>query len=208
MDESANGDAVSMRRQLLGEPIRFPQVVDSLPQAPGLYAWWAEPSILPDLPGLANEHDRTLRLLYVGLATNLRRRIAGNHLKRSGSSTLRRTLAGLLLHQENYRTMWTDRVVLVPDDEQRLTTWMTTYLKLTFAQHLEPDEIELDLIAALRPPLNVNGTTPGHLRARIVTAKADYAASAGPRPATQPPAPSRRTTTDDDRTDLTSGRVR
>lgn len=182
MDERSTADAASVRRRLLSEPIELPRVVGELPQRPGLYAWWAEPSILPDLPGLPNDDDPTVRLLYLGLATNLRRRVAVHHLKRSGSSTLRRTLAGLLLRQENYRTMWTDRAVLVPDDEQRLTAWMTTHLKLTFAEHPEPDTIELDLIAALGPPLNVNGATPGHLRARVVAAKADYAASAGPRP--------------------------
>jgi hypothetical protein len=37
-----------------------------------------------------------LRLLYVGIATKLRTRLASNHLGRTGSSTLRRTLAGLL----------------------------------------------------------------------------------------------------------------
>jgi hypothetical protein len=36
-------------------------------------------------------------LLYIGIASNLRHRIISNHLRRSGSSTLRRTLAGLLL---------------------------------------------------------------------------------------------------------------
>lgn len=183
-EKSANGDAWLVRRELLAGPIGFPQVIDTLPTAPGLYAWWAKLSILPDLPGPTNEYDQALRLLYVGLATNLRRRIAGNHLKRSGSSTLRRTLAGLLLGTEHYRTMWTDRVVLVPDDELRLTAWMTTHLQLTFAEHPEPDTIELGLIAALNPPLNVNGATRSHVRARIVAAKAAYAASAGPRPPT------------------------
>jgi hypothetical protein len=203
MDEGASGAAASVRRELLGGPIAFPQVANKLPRSPGLYAWWAERHILPDLPGLGNDKDGGLRLLYVGLAANLRRRILDNHLKRSGSSTLRRTLAGLLLHQENYRTMWTDRVILVPDDEQRLTAWMTTHLQLTFAEHPEPSKIELELIAALRPPLNVNGTTPGHLRARIVAAKADYATSAGPRPSHRSPAANVSTAVDDDPTEQT-----
>ncbi|WP_346772720.1 GIY-YIG nuclease family protein [Rhodococcus sp. 14C212] len=41
-----------------------------------------------------------MRLIYVGIASHLRRRIVHNHLRRSGSSTLRRTLAGLLILTE------------------------------------------------------------------------------------------------------------
>ena len=68
----------------------------TVPAVSGLYAWWAARGILPHLPGPAHPHE-DLRLLYVGIASNLRRRIISNHLRRSGSSTLRRTLAGLLL---------------------------------------------------------------------------------------------------------------
>ena len=97
--------------------------VKGLSRSSGVYAWWAAPSVFPDLPGPPNGNVPGLRLLYVGRATNLRGRILRNHLRRSGSSTLRRTLAGLL-SAEGYRTMWTDRVVLVPEDETRLTAWM------------------------------------------------------------------------------------
>src|SRR4051794_29257476 len=48
-------------------------------------------------------------------------------------STLRRTLAGLLA-SEGYRTTWTDRVVLIPQDETRLTAWMYAHLRLTWAK--------------------------------------------------------------------------
>ncbi|WP_454836902.1 GIY-YIG nuclease family protein [Rhodococcus qingshengii] len=69
-----------------------------------------------------------MRLLYVGLATNLRRRVISNHLRRSGPSTLRRTPAALRLDAEHYRTRRTDRVVLVDEDEIRLTAWMRAHL--------------------------------------------------------------------------------
>lgn len=126
--------------------------------------------------------DGQLRLLYLGLAKSLRRRVVGNHLQRSGSSTLRRTLAGLLLKEQGYRTVWTDRVVLTPDDEARLTTWMTEHLRLTWAEHHHPAAVELDLIASLAPPLNVDGAAPGESRDRVRAAKAAFQASAGPRP--------------------------
>ncbi|WP_308818609.1 GIY-YIG nuclease family protein [Pseudonocardia alni] len=77
-------------------------------------------------------------LLYVGLATRLRTRLASNHLRRSGSSTLRRTLAGLLLDEQEYRTRWSDRVVLVDDDEARLTQWMSENLRVPWCEYPTP----------------------------------------------------------------------
>lgn len=75
-----------------------------LPRAKGLYAWWAATKVLPHLPGPSHPADASIRLLYVGLVTNLRTRIIHNHMRRSGSSTLRRTLAGLLLAEQCLRT--------------------------------------------------------------------------------------------------------
>jgi len=175
-------DVEQVTRQLLGQPLDPLEAATALPTGPGIYAWWARPEVLPEFPGPVNPVAGELRLLYLGLATRLRRRIVDNHLKRSGSSTLRRTLAGLLLAEEGYRTTWTDRVVLIPEDEARLTAWMTENLRLTWAEHPNPHEVEMDLIAALAPPLNVDGAARGELRDRVRAAKAAYQASAGPRP--------------------------
>ncbi|MEU8299720.1 GIY-YIG nuclease family protein [Micromonospora sp. NPDC048909] len=163
-------------------PIKPTDAVPLLPSTSGLYAWWAEPQIFPNLPGPANSTDPSVRLLYLGIATSLRSRIASNHLARSGSSTLRRTLAGLLLPTERYQTTWTDRVVLLAEDERRLTAWMQAHLRLTWSACEEPRQHETRLITDLRPPLNVEGAEPGDLRNRVKAAKAAYAASAGPRP--------------------------
>jgi hypothetical protein len=92
-------------------------------------------------------------LLYVGLATRLRMRLASNHLRRSGSSTLRRTLAGLLLDEQEYRTRWSDRVVLV---EARLTQWMSENLRVPWCEYPTPRAGEADVIRALDLPLNVD----------------------------------------------------
>lgn len=92
---------------------------ESLPRTSGLYAWWGRPDVLPHLVEPAHPHVDELRLLYIGTATNLRTRITQNHLRRTGSSTLRRTLAGLLMTSESYRTRWTSRVVLIDEDEVR-----------------------------------------------------------------------------------------
>lgn len=124
--------------ELMTDPIGAGDIRAQAPGAPGLYAWWARPTVLSALPGLINPAVPDLRLLYVGIATRLRSRLASNHLRRSGSSTLRRTLAGLLLDDEQYRTRWTDRVVLVDEDETRLTAWMMKHLHVSWCVHPAP----------------------------------------------------------------------
>lgn len=170
-------------RLLSGEPTGLDVAVKRLGRGSGVYAWWAAPSVLPDLPGPPNESDPSLRLLYLGRATSLRGRILRNHLRRSGSSTLRRTLAGLLV-SEGYRTTWTDRVVLIAADEARLTRWMYAHLRLTWAQDAEPATIEAELVRRLHPPLNVHGVDPEHIQAAVVAAKNSYNTSSHPVPPT------------------------
>ncbi|ADU11132.1 hypothetical protein ML5_5673 [Micromonospora sp. L5] len=166
-------------RLLAGVPVALDVAVKRLSRGSGVYAWWAAPSVLPDLPGPPNDSDPSRRMLYLGRATSLRGRILRNHLRRSGSSTLRRTLAGLLV-SEGYRTTWTDRVVLVPEDETRLTAWMHEHLRLTWAEDPEPTIIEAELVRRLHPPLNVHGVDPEHIQAAVVAAKNSYNTSSGP----------------------------
>ncbi|MDT2007908.1 GIY-YIG nuclease family protein [Rhodococcus opacus] len=117
---------------------------------PGLYAWWAETEVLAEFPGSPHPHVIGYRLLYVGIASNLRRRILRHHLRRSGKSTLRRTLAGLLMEGEGYQTRRTDRVVLIDSDEIRLTAWMDTHLRLSWSEHPTPRDVEPAIIEKLR----------------------------------------------------------
>jgi hypothetical protein len=166
-------------RVLSGVPVGLDAAVKRLSRGSGVYAWWAAPSVLPDLPGPPNGSVPSLRLLYLGRATSLRGRILRNHLRRSGSSTLRRTLAGLLV-SEGYRTTWTDRVVLVAEDETRLTAWMYAHLRLTWTQDAEPATIEAELTRRLHPPLNVHGVDPEHVEAAVVAAKNAYDTSSHP----------------------------
>lgn len=166
-------------RLLSGVPVGLDVAVKRLSRGSGVYAWWAGPSIFPDLPGPPNESVPSLRLLYLGRATSLRGRILRNHLRRSGSSTLRRTLAGLLVSEE-YRTTWTDRVVLVAEDEARLTAWMYAHLRLTWAEDAEAATIEAELVRRVHPPLNVHGVDSENIQAAVVAAKNSYNASSHP----------------------------
>lgn len=177
--EPASADAVISG--LLAAPVGAGDVRTLAPPVAGLYAWWASPDVLPALTGRAHQSSLGLRLLYVGIATKLRSRLASNHLGRSGSSTLRRTLAGFLLDDEQYRTRWTDRVVLVDDDERRLTAWMVEHLHVTWSEHPRPRGVEQTVIQTLRPPLNVEHAS-GPTLDLVKAARQHYYASAGPRP--------------------------
>jgi hypothetical protein len=168
---------------LFSTPHALAAAVRVLPTTAGLYAWWAPPEVLASFNGPANSGDGGQRLLYLGKAKRLRSRIASNHLRDSGRFTLRRTLAGLLMPTENYRTTRTDRVVLVPEDEQRLTDWMHRHLTLTWSEHPDPVPLETALISRLCPPLNVDGAQPGTNLNSVKRARALYYAGGGPRPA-------------------------
>ena len=163
---------------LLVDAIGTDDIRTLIPPRPGLYAWWGPPAILPELIGPAHPTKSGLRLLYVGLTTKLRSRQTSNHLRRSGSSTLRRTLAGLLLDEQGYRTRRTDRVVLVDEDEVRLTDWMRAHLRVSWCKHPAPREVEAEVIRTLRPPLNVEHAT-GPSVALVKTARRRYFDSAG-----------------------------
>ena len=62
-------------RLLSGVPVGLDVAVKRLSRGSGVYAWWAAPSIFPDLPGSPNGSVPSLRLLYLGRATSLRGRI-------------------------------------------------------------------------------------------------------------------------------------
>jgi hypothetical protein len=176
---AAQARAEEALRSLCGVPVGLDVAVKRLGRGSGVYAWWAAPSVFPGLQGPPNANVPSLRMLYLGRATTLRGRILRNHLRRSGSSTLRRTLAGLLV-SEGYRTTWTDRVVLIPEDEARLTAWMHANLQLTWAQDAEPGSVEANLVRRLHPPLNVSGVDAEHVDAAVVAAKNRYNTSSRP----------------------------
>lgn len=141
--------------------VRVQQAREAVPAEPGLYAWWTVPGALPGITGPGHP-DGEHELLYVGLARSgpssgatLRSRVIGNHVRgTTGQSTLRRSLASLLVEQEGWRSRFTDRPLLVAEDEQRLTAWMEQHLVLTWAVHEEPWTVEAQVITDLTPPLN------------------------------------------------------
>ena len=129
----ADHDAVIHDRTALPDPLEISR--RNSPAEPACTPGGPRRTSYRPSPARRTRPPTTLRLLYVGIATDLRSRIVGNHLRRSGSSTLRRTLGGLLLRDLDLRTRRISHVVLATDDELRLTQWMTDHLHVSWAEH-------------------------------------------------------------------------
>ncbi|WP_143709849.1 GIY-YIG nuclease family protein [Kocuria flava] len=150
------------------------------PRASGVYSWWLDTARFPtpesaglaDLPAAPrlSHGAEQAELLYVGRARkNLHQRILRQHLRRTRSSALRRTLLAVLLPGDG---KWAEgasldsrrRVVLDADAEDQLTAWMTGHLLLGWVRCPSKDEtdaLEEGWIKEHQPVLNTDGTTHG-----------------------------------------------
>jgi hypothetical protein len=104
-------------------------------------------------------------LIYVGIgpgsatsSATFRGRLVGNHVEGNiGSSTLRLTLASHLIGQLGLRPIRAEKkVVLPPEDNERLTTWMREHLRVAWVGHPSPWAIESTVIHEMLPPLNID----------------------------------------------------
>lgn len=124
-----------------------------------------------------------VRLLYVGKATRLRDRILRNQLApATAQSTLRRSLAGLLMDEAGWSTRRVGRrrpkVALTASSERELTTWMRRHLSLTWSIAVDPTSVEDAVVARLLPPLNLNFTPDGCHRRAVAGARDRFKLSA------------------------------
>ena len=151
---------------LLADPVDVGTARTTLPDRNGVYAWWTDRGAIPRIPSEPHPREEDLELFYVGIAprdarssATLKSRIVGNHVGRNtGSSTFRFALAALLidtLRLTPHRTK--TKYVLPAAQNQALSAWQREHLKLTWVQHDAPWLIEDEIIAALRPPLNLAG---------------------------------------------------
>lgn len=160
---------------------------DGLPSVGGLYAWWTVPGSIPGVPSCAHPRQG-LDLFYVGIApkdsasqATLRSRVVGNHINgNTGSSTFRKTLASLLFETMGWQPRLTDRPLLTSSDNAALRDWQHENLRLTWALHPRPWEVEADVIAQLQPPLNLAGNTTHPFHGALSRARNRFKAAGKP----------------------------
>ncbi|HVQ18152.1 MAG TPA: hypothetical protein VMT27_03850 [Actinomycetes bacterium] len=157
-----------------------------VPSAPGLYAFygdeqaWSELDLSPAFDG---------QPLYVGKAErSLNGRDVGTHFStgKTGSSTVRRSLAALLADQLGLVAV--PRNIVRPDGsanfsleaagDERLSRWMEERLALSTwvkPEDVVLDEVETAVLLRLRPPLNLDKV--GESRERLRRARGVLAAA-------------------------------
>lgn len=151
--------------ELRSAPQRSVEEARSLaPAEPGFYSCWAEPTSLPtEVP--RDPHPETGRaLLYVGIAPasatsqgNLARCLRIHTKGAIGSSTLRRGLAALLYEDFGWRPIWAStRPGLENRDLAALSEWQSENLAVQWCVCKEPWVIEPAVIAAMKPPINLD----------------------------------------------------
>lgn len=147
-------------------PAIAPRDPRAVPESPGLYAVHAAPKTWVVL-GLGDPPDG--RPLYVGKAEDsLARRDIRTHFSngKTGSSTLRRSLAALLHERLGLRACPRnprkpgdfDRYGLEPAPDECLTHWMLDHLCLAVWSPDTPcvlPDVEAEVLRTLEPPLNL-----------------------------------------------------
>lgn len=166
---ATHGDAVieAALEALAGERHNHSRAADLVPDQPGLYAFYGDKQAWTDL---ALEPAFDDQPLYVGKAErSLNGRDVRTHFAtgKTGSSTVRRSLAALLAN--DLRLVAVPRNLAKPDgsanfaldpaSDARLSTWMESHLRL--ATWVRPDgfvlgDIETAVVLRLRPPLNLD----------------------------------------------------
>jgi hypothetical protein len=152
---------------LTGMRFAHMDAVQLVPKRPGLYALYGDDRAWVEL-GLRRAFDG--QPLYVGKAErSLNGRDVGTHFAagKTGSSTVRRSLAALLVNELGLVAV--PRNLAKPDgsanfgldaaSEMRLSGWMQQRLSLATWSKPEDavlDEIETTVVRRLRPPLNLD----------------------------------------------------
>ena len=155
---------------LVGARFAIAEASKLVPAAPGLYAVHADARVWQEL-GLGQPVDD--RPLYIGKAErSLASRDLGTHFSTgtTGSSTLRRSLAALLVDVLDLRAVPRNRdkperfanFGLEPGGDQRLTDWMVERLTLAIwpsPRTVRLGEVETAVLQLLRPPLNLSSVS-------------------------------------------------
>lgn len=178
-------DALTSPIYTIAETSRSPQD-GGVPELPGVYAWWIQDGVLPDVP-TAPHPTEPRGLLYVGIAPSresspatLRSRILQQHIGGNvGSSTFRRSLAALLFESKGWVPVKTEtREVLTTEDNAALKTWQRDNLRLAWVHVAMPWDAEATIIEEMQPALNLAGNAAHPFHETMSAARARFKSAA------------------------------
>ena len=149
-------------QKILSEFAPFLPIVDDrhiIPKEKGVYMFLLkEGARLPkNAKGIRYESLFGMRVLYVGISSNIYKRLIRQHLRDGGISTLRKTLGVLWGYQLILRSARSKKTRFSVEDEAELTEWMRKNTVFYFLKSVRHVELEQDVIRHLRPVLNLKG---------------------------------------------------
>ena len=134
------------------------------PDKPGIYTWWFDE--LPGVPLAGTREQDGFRLAYVGIASHrpgtrrpLRRRLRDHCAGPVATSTLRRSLAAILMKRLDLHPYCAGKKVKLPAEEEvRLSAWLRDHARVAWTPSTEPWIHERYALEKGPPlPLNVQG---------------------------------------------------
>jgi len=152
-----------------------------VPQDPGIYAWWFR--CMPDARINASSCEVVdgLHLLYVGIspenadsASHLRKRIRQHYRAKLSRSTLRRSLAAMLIDQLGLEpVIVAGRLTLAGAGEETLSQWMSDNAFVAWHIHPRPWDVEDGIFRLMHLPLNIKDNARNPFRVELETARAE-----------------------------------
>jgi hypothetical protein len=136
------------------------------PEEPGVYSWWFDQ--LPNVPMVGALEQNGYHLAYVGIASHrpgsrrtLRQRLRNHCCGPIATSTLRRSLAALLIEElDLHPYSEKQKTKIPPEEEARLTDWLTLHGRVAWIPDPTPWILENNLLGSGPPlALNIRGNT-------------------------------------------------
>lgn len=152
-----------------------------VPQGPGIYAWWFR--CMPDARITASSCEAVdgMHLLYVGISpenpgsvSHLRKRIRDHYRAKLSRSTLRRSLAAMLIDQLGLEpVIEAGRLTLEGDGEETLSQWMSDNAFVAWHTHSRPWDVEEGIFRLVNLPLNIKDNARNPFRVELEMARAE-----------------------------------
>ena len=154
MSELSAAEAVEL---LVDPKRRYPATyIELAPKSAGLYVWWAR---LSTVFGVHGTRMGEAYVYYVGKASTsagLRGRLNVHAKGSAKSSTLRLTLAALGVGTGDVARSGESRIALSASYEAEVSAWIQANMDVSWVEVDAPAAIEREVVAELRPPLNLD----------------------------------------------------